>query len=269
MPKYLSHACLVLLPKVDHPNRFSNFRPISLSNFTNKIISKLLCLILATILPHLISNNQSGFVKGRSISKNIMLAQEITHDIKNPVEGDNVIIKLDMAKAYDKVSWSFTCLVLKRMGFGEFFIDMVWRIMSNNWYSIIINGTRHGFFKSTRGLKQGDPLSPALFILGAEVFTRLLNRLPQNQNYKGFMTEPRSPQINHLSFVDDVIIFTSNGRESLKIIMKIIATYEEVSDQLLNKEKSHFMVLLSPLLRSLIRSWRLLVSLGRTTLSVT
>lgn len=76
MPKYFSHACLVLLPKVEHPNKLSDFRPISLSNFTNKVISKLNCLRLAPILPLLISDNQSGFVTGRSIFENIMLAQE-------------------------------------------------------------------------------------------------------------------------------------------------------------------------------------------------
>lgn len=148
IPKYFSHSCLVLLPKVDHPNKLTDFRPISLSNFISKIFSTLLTLRLAPILPSLISENQSSFVKGRSISKNIMLAQEIIHEIKKAKEGDNVVIKLDMAKAYDRVSWSFTCMVLRRMGFGKIFIDMVWRIMSNN---------RYGFFHSTRGLKQGDP----------------------------------------------------------------------------------------------------------------
>ncbi|XP_055830830.1 uncharacterized protein LOC129899847 [Solanum dulcamara] len=138
IPRYISHACLVLLPKTKHPNKLSEYKPIYLSNFTSKIISKLLYLRLAPILPQLISDNQSGFVKGRSISENIMLAQEIIHNIKRPTVGDNVVIKLDMAKAYDRVSWSFTCMVMRRMGFGEVFIDMVWRIMSNNWSRSVI-----------------------------------------------------------------------------------------------------------------------------------
>ncbi|KAK6780088.1 hypothetical protein RDI58_022272 [Solanum bulbocastanum] len=193
IPKYITHACLVLLPKVKHPNKLSEFRPISLSNFTCKIISKILCLRLTPILPNLISPNQSGFVKGRSITENIMLAQEIIHQIKQPTIGSNVVIKLDMAKAYDRVSWSYTCLVLRKMGFDEAIIDMIWRIMANNWYSIIINGRRHGFFHSSRGLKQGDPLSPALFILGAEFLSRSLNLLQQNPLYHGFYMNDQGP----------------------------------------------------------------------------
>ncbi|XP_055830788.1 uncharacterized protein LOC129899799 [Solanum dulcamara] len=242
IPRYISHACLVLLPKIEHPNKLSKYRPISLSNFTSKIISKLLCLRLAPILPQLISDNQSGFVKGRSISENIMLAQEIIHNIKRPNIGDNVVIKLDMANAYDRVSWSFTCMVMRRMGFGEIFIDMVCWVMSNNWYSVIINGVRHGFFHSTRGLKQGDPLSPTLFIIGAEVLSRILNNLHQHYLYTRFHMERKGPQVNHLSFADDVIIFIATNNFSMNLNTKTLKAYETTSGQLINKDKSQFML---------------------------
>ena len=134
IPKYFSHSCIVLLPKVNYPNRLTKFRPISLSNFTSKIISKIVSNRLSSILSSLISSNQSGFVKGRSISENIMLAQEIIHQIKKPNVGSNVIIKLDMAKAYDRVSWSYICLVLRKMGFEERFIDM---LLDNNGKQLV------------------------------------------------------------------------------------------------------------------------------------
>lgn len=114
--------------------------------------------------------------------------------------------------------------------------------MSNNWYSIIVNGTRHGFFHSTKGLKQGDPLSPALFILGAEVLSRNLNALHSNQLYKGFLMESKRPQINYLSFANDIIIFASTDRHSLELIIETLPSYKVVSDQLVNKEKSNFVV---------------------------
>lgn len=91
---------MVLLPKVSNPNKMTEFRPISLSNFPSKIISKLVTTRLSPFLPSLISLNKSFFLKGRGISENIMLAQEMIHQIKTPNIGSNVIIKLHMEKAY-------------------------------------------------------------------------------------------------------------------------------------------------------------------------
>lgn len=153
IPKYFSYTCLILLPKVTQPNKLSEYRPISLSNFTNKVISKLIYLKLAPIFPTLISRNQSGFVKGRNITENFILALEIISGIKQPVVGGNIVIQLDMYKTYDSLSWSYTCLVLRRFRSGEIIIDMIWKTLLNSWYLVVVNGTKHGFFHSTRGLK--------------------------------------------------------------------------------------------------------------------
>ncbi|XP_015054774.1 uncharacterized protein LOC107001125 [Solanum pennellii] len=194
IPKYFSHSCIILLPKVSNQNKLTEFRPISQSNFTCKIISKLVNTTVTPILPSLISSSRSGFVNGRSILENLTLGQEIIQRIKKPNIGSNFIIKLGMAKAFDRVSWSYMCLVLRKMRFAEIFIDMVLRIMANNWYSIIVNAKRYGFFNSTRGLEQCEPLSPALFILVAEVLSRSLNRLHSHPDYHGFFMEKRGPQ---------------------------------------------------------------------------
>lgn len=125
------------------------------------MISRTLHNRLEGSLPRLISQNQYGFVKGRNISENVLLAQEIIGDIGKRGKPANVVIKLDMAKAYDRVNWRFLVRVLEKMGFDANVVDLIWRLVANNWYSILINGKAHGIFNSTRGVKQGDPLSRA------------------------------------------------------------------------------------------------------------
>ncbi|XP_059306276.1 uncharacterized protein LOC132057675 [Lycium ferocissimum] len=143
-----------------------------------------------------------------------------------------------MTKAYDSGSWLFLTKVLRKMGFGEVLIDMVYTNISNNWYSILINGQPCGFFKSSRGVKQGDPLSPTLFILASECMSRALNALHSKERFRGFGMPKWSPYINHLAYADDTIIFSSTKEDSLRLIMDTLTSYEAVRGQKINKGKS-------------------------------
>ncbi|XP_059285601.1 uncharacterized protein LOC132039072 [Lycium ferocissimum] len=167
--------------------------------------------------------------------------QEIIHDIKKKNKGGNVVIKIDMAKAYDKVSWSFLNAILRKMGFVEEYVDFIYRLVSNVWYSIIVNGIKYGFFHSTGGLKKGDPLSPALFIIAAKSLSKALNHLHDKEGYRGFYMNHAGPQINHLYYADDLVIFSSGDKNSLRMIMKKLRQYEDVSGQEINMEKSFFL----------------------------
>nr|XP_009757417.1 PREDICTED: uncharacterized protein LOC104210257 [Nicotiana sylvestris] len=177
--------------------------------------------------------------EGRSIIENVLLTQEIITDIRLRTKaGPNVVIKLDMMKAYDKLSWLFLTKILRKMGFSERFIGWVYGLVSNNWYSVLINGQPHGFFKSTRGIKQGDPLSPTLFILTAEALSRGLNVLHNNLYFCGFGLPKWSPKINHLAYADDTVIFSSLDETSLQLITQVLSAYEAASGLLINKAKS-------------------------------
>jgi len=109
----------VLIPKKEVVVSYGNLRPISLSNFSNKILSRIIHERIVAVLPGIISTNQSGFVKGRSITDNVLLAQEIVRDINRRNKLHNVVVKLDMAKAYDRVSWKYLVRVMRKFGFSE------------------------------------------------------------------------------------------------------------------------------------------------------
>ncbi|XP_070040914.1 uncharacterized protein [Nicotiana tomentosiformis] len=145
-----------------------------------------------------------------------------------------------MAKAYDRMSWNFLIIVMRKFGCSEGWLDIIWRLISDVWYSIIINGTRKGFFTSTQGVKLGDPLSPSLFIIGSEVLTRLLNKLNHNENFTPFTRDMNGPIINHLAYVDDILIFSGGNNKSIKLIQKQVRRYEKASGQKVNKDKSFF-----------------------------
>ncbi|KAH0757928.1 hypothetical protein KY290_021421 [Solanum tuberosum] len=145
LPKFITHTNIVLIPKKEKVQEFKDLRRISLSNFTNKVISRMIHERIVGVLPNIISQNQSGFVKRRSITENVLLAQEIIRDMHLRNKQTNEVVKLDMAKASDRVDWIFLTKVLRKFGFSEGVIDMIWRLVSGNWYSIMINGQTHGF----------------------------------------------------------------------------------------------------------------------------
>ncbi|XP_059294764.1 uncharacterized protein LOC132047797 [Lycium ferocissimum] len=131
---------------------------------------------------------------------------------------------------------------MRRLGFSEGWITLIHRHISNSWYSLIVHGQRYGFFKAKNGLGQGEPISPSLFALSAKLLSIMLNKLQRRRGYKGFYMADHGPQINHLAFADDMIIFMSGHKKSIRLIMKTLATYEATSGQKINKAKSYFMV---------------------------
>ncbi|XP_059289632.1 uncharacterized protein LOC132043160 [Lycium ferocissimum] len=183
-------------------NSFTDLRPISLSTFANKIISKVLHERIVTILPSIISSTQTGFVKGRSIIENVLLAQELNRYINKRNKLHNVLINLDMAKECDKVSWIFLTKVLWQFGFSEVVVDM------------------------------RDPLSPTLFIIAAEVLAKNLNSLHEDITFQGYGMPKWNPQINYLSYAEDTILFCSAESVSLKKMMKTLRDYEKTAGQL-------------------------------------
>lgn len=202
-----THVCLI--PKVKNPVHMSDLRPIALCNVLYKICAKVVANRLKKILSNLISPFQSAFIPGRLITDNTLVANEVSHYIHNLRSGSEGVmnLKLDMSKAYDRIEWSFLEAVLSRFGFDESWIQVIMQCVTTVRYSFLINGQPRGFLTPTRGLRQGDPLSPYLFLLCAEGFSALLQHKVSQGLLRGITICPSAPTIHHLLFADDSLLF--------------------------------------------------------------
>ncbi|KAK4384596.1 hypothetical protein Sango_3044900 [Sesamum angolense] len=167
------------------------------------------------------------------------MAQEMIHHLDLRYKNSNMVIKLDMSKAYDRVNWNFLITVMQKMGFPPRFLTLIKHAVQNCWFSILVNGEATGFFKSTQGLRQGDPISPALLFIAAEAFSKGLNPL-FNENPDMYYQTKCEVKLSHLSYADDIILFTNCKEAGLNKLMQFLRKFEDLSRQQINHAKSAF-----------------------------
>ncbi|XP_074318329.1 uncharacterized protein LOC141655135 [Silene latifolia] len=238
-PRDINKTNIVLIPKKKAPDKIRDFRPISLCNVVYKLVSKVLANRLKQFLGDIVSENQGAFTPGRTISDNVLIAFEVFHAMKSSrqVEG-NMAIKLDMAKAYDRVEWRFLYRVLCVMGLDRNWVDRVMACVTSVSFSVLVNGNPSRTFRPTRGLRQGDPLSPYLFILCAEVLSSLMRQAVADGALHGVRISNGAPEISHLLFAYDSIFFTRATEEEAAAVCDILRRYEYASGQLVNLDKT-------------------------------
>ncbi|GJW92011.1 RNA-directed DNA polymerase, eukaryota [Tanacetum coccineum] len=239
---YFSKGCnssfIALIPKVTDAKFVTDFRPISLIGCVYKVVTKILANRLAMVISDLISDTQSAFVAKRQILDGPFILNELLSWCKK-TKKKAMFFKVDFAKAYDSVRWDYLLDVLQDFGFGPNWCRWIRGTFSSARASILVNGSPTSEFSFFRGLKQGDPLSPYLFILIMESLHISFSRATADGFFNGIKL--KGPTISHLFYADDAMFIGEWSESNLKSIVTILNCFFLASGLKINIQKSQLL----------------------------
>ncbi|GKU91277.1 hypothetical protein SLEP1_g5176 [Rubroshorea leprosula] len=233
----LNSSFIVLIPKKSNPEDLKDYRPISLINSLYKIISKVLANRIKKVLPKVISGTQSAFLGGRQITDGVLILNEVIEEIKKK-KVSSFIFKGNFEKSYDCVNWDFSDEMMRRLGFGEKWRMWIKECLQTASISILANGSPTEEFKMERGIRQGDPIAPFLFLVVVEGLNVLIESAISKEALKGIDVGPFGLNISHLQFADDTVIMGKADPDNIKAVKGILRWFELLSGLKINFNKS-------------------------------
>jgi len=228
---------LALIPKCENPQGLDEYRPISLVGCLYKIIAKVLSRRLGSVMNKIISEEQFAFVEDRFMLDGIVVANEIVHEAKLKNK-PTFIFKVDFEKAYDSVSWEFLQNMMRRMGFTDRWRKWIDGCLKSATVSVLINGSPSQQFSMKRGLRQGDPLAPFLFLIVAQGFAELMENAARLQLFEGVKVGRLNVEVSHLQFADDTLVIGKSTLNNVLVIKSILRWFELCSGLKVNFHKS-------------------------------
>jgi hypothetical protein len=236
LPKAFRSSFLTLIPKKDHPQELVDYRPICLIGSMYKILSKLLANRLKRVMGKLISKCQSAFLPNRQILDGVVVLNELI-DLAKRRKDKCLLFKVDFERAYDTVSWQFLERMMVKMGFAEGWLKWMRSCIFESSMSVLVNGSPTNDFKVGRGLRQGDPSSPFLFLIVAEGLAGMMKRAVDIGKFKGYNID-QNIQFQILQFANDTILMGEGSWENLWTIKSLLRGFELVSGLKINFVKS-------------------------------
>lgn len=239
LPEELNETHIVLLPKVDNPELPSQFRPIGLCNVAYKIVTKVIINRIKPLLPMLISNTQASFVPGRQITDNIVIVQEVIHTMRRKQGNKGLMaIKIDFEKAYDRLRWTFIRDTLLQMNIPLLLVNVIMECVTSASLKVLWNGEPSQSFKPSRGIRQGDPLSPYLFVMCMERLYQTIEEAIVQERWKPIRASRDGPLLSNLFFADGIILFAEASTDQAMVIHDCLDRFCKASGQRVSLSKS-------------------------------
>lgn len=233
----LNQALVVLIPKKSNPTRLTDYRPISLTHSFSKIISKLLANRLAPELDHLISVNQTAFIKRRVIHDNFVYVQETIKKLHKE-KTSALFIKLDISKAFDTVNWPYLIDIMTFLGFGQRWRDWIAMLWCTASSAFLVNGEPGRRILHCKGVRQGDPLSPMIFLLAMEPLHRLFRKAQEQNLLQKINSSCDSFRVS--LYADDAAVFIRPSYLDIKVADCILSIFQEASGLVTNFDKTEY-----------------------------
>lgn len=233
----VNRTTITLIPKIPNACEVKQFRPISCCNMLYKLISKMLAVRLQQVIPKVVSLEQAGFIPGRQILDNVLLATKLIKGYGQKSVSPRCMIKIDLKKACDSIEWPFVEEMVHALGFPNMFVTWIMNCITTISYFIFINGKPSKPFRVRKGLRQGDPLSYFLFAIAMEYLSRCLGSLTQNPQFH-FHPRCKRVSLTHIMFADDLLLFCRAEIQSVRAMMTQFEKFSRSSGLSANQDKS-------------------------------
>lgn len=211
----LNSATIVLLPKSEEASQPKDFRPISLIHSFAKLATKVMAIRLQPFMQQLVSSYQSAFIRGHCIHDNFIFVQSAIRKLHHDNHA-TLMLKLDISKAFDSVSWTFLLKLLLHLGFPSRWIQWTAMLLRNSTSRILVNQSLSERISHRRGLRQGDPLSPLLFVFIMDCLARLLTLAEESALLLPIGRRSRLARIS--LYADDAMIFLNPSPQDQEVI---------------------------------------------------
>lgn len=231
----LNRAAITLLPKRNAPTLVTDFRPISLIHSVAKLISKVLAIRLARQMDGLISVAQSAFIKKRCIQDNFLYVRNMLRNL-NASKKPTLFFKLDIARAFDSVSWEYLLELMQNMGFGPRWRNWICLLFSTATSKVVLNGDQGECIAHRRGLRQGDPISPYLFILAIDPLQRLLHLATEGGQLTNIGS--RHARLRTSLYADDAAVFLNPVQSEVDVLITMLRDFGKATGLHVNLGKS-------------------------------